>query len=53
MEQAVFEQHMQPALRQYLTKLREADTSIKPGMVDSAGSPDEIHQLVQRMAARA
>ncbi|HEV2273755.1 MAG TPA: peptidylprolyl isomerase [Acidobacteriaceae bacterium] len=43
-EQAVFMEHMQPALRQYLTKLREAAyLEIKPGYVDSGASPNEIH----------
>ncbi len=43
-EQAVFMQHMQPALREYLTKLREAAyIEIKPGFVDSGGSPNEMH----------
>ncbi|HEY4048627.1 MAG TPA: peptidylprolyl isomerase [Acidobacteriaceae bacterium] len=43
-EEAVFMQHMQPALRQYLTKLREAAyVDIKPGLVDSGASPNEIH----------
>lgn len=43
-EEAVFMQHMQPALRQYLTKLREAAyLDIKPGFVDSGASPNEIH----------
>ena len=43
-EEAVFMQHMQPALRQYLTKLREAAyVDIKPGYVDAGASPNEIH----------
>lgn len=43
-EEAVFMQHMQPALRQYLTKLREAAyVDIKPGYVDSGASPNEMH----------
>ena len=42
-EQAVFMQHMQPALRQYLTKLREgAAIFVKPGFVDSGASPNEM-----------
>jgi peptidyl-prolyl cis-trans isomerase SurA len=43
-EEAVFSQQMQPALREYLTKLREAAyVDIKPGFVDTGASPDEIH----------
>ena len=43
-EEAVFSQQMQPALRDYLTKLREAAyVDIKPGFVDTGASPDEIH----------
>jgi peptidyl-prolyl cis-trans isomerase SurA len=43
-EEAVFTERLQPALRQYLTKLREAAyVDIKPGFVDTAASPEEIH----------
>jgi peptidyl-prolyl cis-trans isomerase SurA len=42
-EQALYLQRMQPALRTYLTKLREgAAIFIKPGYVDTGASPDEI-----------
>lgn len=42
-EEAVFMQKMQPALRKYLTQLREqAYVDIKPGFVDSGASPNEI-----------
>ena len=42
-EQAVFMEQMQPALRRYLTKLREAAyIDIKPGFVDSGASPNEM-----------
>jgi peptidyl-prolyl cis-trans isomerase SurA len=40
--QAVYVQAMEPALRTYLTKLREdAYIAIKPGYVDSGASPNE------------
>jgi peptidyl-prolyl cis-trans isomerase SurA len=43
-EEAIFTERLQPALREYLTKLREAASiDIKPGFVDSGASPDEIH----------
>jgi peptidyl-prolyl cis-trans isomerase SurA len=43
-EEAVFTERLQPALRAYLTKLREAAyVDIKPGFVDTAASPEEIH----------
>lgn len=42
-EEAIFMQKMQPALRKYLTKLREqAFVDIEPGFVDSGASPNEI-----------
>lgn len=42
-EEAVFMQKMQPALRKYLTQLREqAYVDIKPGFVDSGASPNEM-----------
>lgn len=41
-QEAMYMQQMQPALRAYLTKLREdAYIDIKPGFVDSAASPRE------------
>ena len=53
-EQAVFMEHMQPALRQYLTKLREgAYVDIKPGFVDSGASPNEIHPTYSAYAPPA
>jgi peptidyl-prolyl cis-trans isomerase SurA len=43
-EQAVYMQQMEPALRRYLTKLRdEASIDIKPGFVDSGASSNEMH----------
>jgi peptidyl-prolyl cis-trans isomerase SurA len=42
-EEALFLQRMQPKLREYLTKLREeAAIDIKPGMVDSGSSGNEM-----------
>ncbi len=42
MQDAVYMQKLQPALREYLTKLREeAFIDIKPGYVDTAASPNE------------
>jgi peptidyl-prolyl cis-trans isomerase SurA len=42
-EEALFLEHMQPKLREYLTKLREeAAIDIKPGMVDSGSSGNEM-----------
>jgi peptidyl-prolyl cis-trans isomerase SurA len=41
-QEAMYMNAMQPALRQYLTKLREdAYIDIKPGFVDSGASPNE------------
>jgi peptidyl-prolyl cis-trans isomerase SurA len=41
-QDAVYMQKLQPALREYLTKLREdAFIDIKPGYVDTAASPNE------------
>ena len=42
-EEALFLEHMQPKLREYLTKLREeAAIDIKPGAVDSGASGNEM-----------
>jgi peptidyl-prolyl cis-trans isomerase SurA len=41
-QDAIYMQKLQPALREYLTKLREeAFIDIKPGYVDTAASPNE------------
>ena len=41
-EEAMYMQQMQPALRAYLTKLRvDSYVEIQPGFVDSGASPDE------------
>ena len=43
MEEALFLQHMQPKLREYLTKLwEEAAIDIKPGAVDTGASGNEM-----------
>ena len=42
-EEAIFLEHMQPKLREYLTKLREeAAIDIKPGVVDTGASGNEM-----------
>lgn len=43
-EEAIFYERMQPKLREYLTQLREeAAIDIKPGMIDTGASPNEMH----------
>ena len=43
-EDALGEKMMQPALREYLTTLREqASIDLRPGYTDSAASPNEMH----------
>ena len=50
-EQAVYMQQMQPALRQYLTKLREeAYIDIRPGYVDTGASPNETKPVYSAYA---
>jgi peptidyl-prolyl cis-trans isomerase SurA len=45
-EQAMYEQQMQPALRAYLTKLREdAYIEIAPGYTDSGASPKQTRPI--------
>jgi peptidyl-prolyl cis-trans isomerase SurA len=45
-QDAIYYQKMQPALRAYLTKLREeAYIDIKPGYVDSGASPNETKPI--------
>jgi peptidyl-prolyl cis-trans isomerase SurA len=45
-QDAVYMQKLQPALRDYLTKLREdADIDIKPGYVDTGASPNETRPV--------
>ncbi len=46
-QEALYLQKLQPALRDYLTKLREdAFIDIKPGYVDSGASPNETKPVV-------
>ncbi len=46
-ENAIYYQKLQPALRDYLTKLREdAYIDIKPGFVDSGASPNQTKPVV-------
>ena len=50
-QDAVYMQKLQPALRQYLEKLREdAFIYIKPGYVDTAASPNESNPIVMTTA---
>lgn len=45
-QDAVYMQKLQPALRDYLTKLREeADIYVKPGYVDTSASPNETRPV--------
>jgi len=45
-QDAVYMEKLQPALRAYLTRLREeADIDIKPGYVDSGASPNETRPI--------
>jgi peptidyl-prolyl cis-trans isomerase SurA len=46
LQQAVYQEQMQPALRAYLTKLREeAYVDIRPGFVDSGASPKQTKPI--------
>jgi peptidyl-prolyl cis-trans isomerase SurA len=46
-QEALYYQKLQPALREYLTKLREqAYIDIKPGFVDSGASPNQTKPIV-------
>ena len=52
LQEAVYMQKLQPALREYLTKLREdAYIKIAPGYVDSGASPNQT-QPVETTAAK-
>ncbi len=45
-QDAIYMQKLQPALREYLTRLRdEAFIDIKPGYVDTAASPNETKPI--------
>ncbi|HUZ05381.1 MAG TPA: peptidylprolyl isomerase [Acidobacteriaceae bacterium] len=51
-EQAVFTRQMEPAIRQYLTRLREeAYIDIRPGYVDSGASANETKPIYSAYAA--
>jgi peptidyl-prolyl cis-trans isomerase SurA len=46
-QEAIYLQKLQPALREYLTKLREdAFIDIKPGYVDTGASPNETKPIM-------
>jgi peptidyl-prolyl cis-trans isomerase SurA len=46
-QEAIYYQKLQPALREYLTKLREnAFIDIKPGFVDSGASPNQTQPVI-------
>ena len=46
-QEAIYYQRLQPALREYLTKLREqAYIDIKPGFVDTGASPNQTKPVV-------
>jgi len=51
-QDAIYLQKLQPALRAYLTKLREdAYIDIKPGYTDSGASPNETKQKEEALPA--
>lgn len=51
-QEQIYLQKMQPALREYLTKLREeAYIDIKPGYLDSGASPNETQPIYTTAAA--
>lgn len=53
-QEAVYMQKLQPALREYLKKLREeAYIDIKPGYVDTGASPNESKPIVTTAAKEA
>jgi peptidyl-prolyl cis-trans isomerase SurA len=50
-QQAIYQEEMQPALRAYLTKLREeAYVDIRPGFVDSGASPKQTKPIFSAYA---
>ena len=50
-ENAIYYQKLQPALREYLTKLREeAFIDIKPGFVDTGASPNQTKPVITTAA---
>jgi peptidyl-prolyl cis-trans isomerase SurA len=53
-QEAVYMQKLQPALREYLTKLREeAYIDIRPGYVDTGASPNQSKPVVTTAAKEA
>ena len=51
LQEAVYMQKLQPALREYLTKLREdAFIDVRPGYVDSGASPNQTKPIVTTAA---
>jgi len=51
LQEAVYMQKLQPALREYLTKLREdAFIDVRPGYVDSGQSPNQTKPVVTTAA---
>jgi peptidyl-prolyl cis-trans isomerase SurA len=51
LQEAVYMQRLQPALREYLTKLREeAFIDVRPGYVDSGASPNQTKPVVTTAA---
>jgi peptidyl-prolyl cis-trans isomerase SurA len=51
LQEAVYMQKLQPALREYLTKLREdAFLDVRPGYVDSGASPNQTKPVVTTAA---
>ena len=54
LQEAVYMQKLQPALREYLKKLREeAYIDIKPGYIDTGASPNESKPIVTTAAKEA
>ena len=53
-QEAVYMQKLQPALREYLTQLREdAYIDVKPGYVDTGASPNQTKPIVTTAAKEA
>jgi peptidyl-prolyl cis-trans isomerase SurA len=51
LQEAIYMQKLQPALREYLKKLREeAFIDIKPGYVDTGASPNQTKPVVTTAA---
>ena len=51
LQEAVYMQKLQPALREFLTKLREeAFIDVRPGYVDSGASPNQTKPVVTTAA---